>query len=190
MSSREEKALTAALLGTGGLVAVPGLIAAPMLGLLGFGSLGPGAESEVLIPTDERTFFLLICAFTVQASIRKTIKDFADAETPTGTVAALIQSLIGNVAAGSLFAMLQSAGMGGAGALALGTLLSGFGIGIAGIVGIAGLGLVGLALYKCLKAFFRKKRDEGGANEDEGNDDAKDGDKDSCGAEWTEAGRL
>ncbi|KAG6289763.1 hypothetical protein E4U46_002328 [Claviceps purpurea] len=150
MRSREEKALTAALLGTGGLVAVPGLIAAPMLGLLGFGSLGPGA----------------------------------------GTVAALIQSLIGNITAGSLFAMLQSAGMGGAGALALGTLLSGFGIGIAGIVGIAGLGLVGLALYKCLKAFFRKKRDEGGANEDEGNDDAKDGDKDSCGAEWTEAGRL
>ncbi|KAG6246315.1 hypothetical protein E4U23_004718 [Claviceps purpurea] len=148
MRSREEKALTAALLGTGGLVAVPGLIAAPMLGLLGFGSLGPGA----------------------------------------GTVAALIQSLIGNVAAGSLFAMLQSAGMGGAGALALGTLLSGFGIGIAGIVGITGLGLVGLALYKCLKAFFRKKRDEDGANEDEGNDDAKDGDKDSCGAEWIEAG--
>ncbi|KAG6191770.1 hypothetical protein E4U10_004421 [Claviceps purpurea] len=148
MRSREEKALTAALVGTGGLVAVPGLIAAPMLGLLGFGSLGPGA----------------------------------------GTVAALIQSLIGNVAAGSLFAMLQSAGMGGAGALALGTLLSGFGIGIAGIVGIAGLGLVGLALYKCLKAFFRKKRDEDGANEDEGNDDAKDGDKDSCGAEWIEAG--
>ncbi|KAG6212531.1 hypothetical protein E4U35_004838 [Claviceps purpurea] len=148
MRSREEKALTAALVGTGGLVAVPGLIAAPMLGLLGFGSLGPGA----------------------------------------GTVAALIQSLIGNVAAGSLFAILQSAGMGGAGALALGTLLSGFGIGIAGIVGIAGLGLVGLALYKCLKAFFRKKRDEDGANEDEGNDDAKDGDKDSCGAEWIEAG--
>ncbi|KAG6272835.1 hypothetical protein E4U47_002300 [Claviceps purpurea] len=180
MRSREEKALTAALLGTGGLVAVPGLIAAPMLGLLGFGSLGPGA--------DERTFFLLICAFTVQASIRKTIKDFADAETPTGTVAALIQSLIGNVAAGSLFAILQSAGMGGAGAMALGALLSGVGIGIAGIVGIAGLGLVGLALYKCLKAFFRKKRDEDGANEDEGNDDAKDGDKDSCGAEWIEAG--
>ncbi|KAG6240546.1 hypothetical protein E4U24_006461 [Claviceps purpurea] len=148
MSSREDKALTAALLGTGGLVAVPGLIAAPMLGLLGFGSLGPGA----------------------------------------GTVAALIQSLIGNITAASLFAMLQSAGMGGAGALALGTLLSGFGIGIAGIVGIAGLGLVGLALYKCLKAFFRKKRDEDGANEDEGNDDAKDGDKDSCGAEWIEAG--
>ncbi|CCE31416.1 uncharacterized protein CPUR_05269 [Claviceps purpurea 20.1] len=148
MRSREEKALTAALVGTGGLVAVPGLIAAPMLGLLGFGSLGPGA----------------------------------------GTVAALIQSLIGNITAASLFAMLQSAGMGGAGALALGTLLSGFGIGIAGIVGITGLGLVGLALYKCLKAFFRKKRDEDGANEDEGNDDAKDGDKDGCGAEWIEAG--
>ncbi|KAG6164492.1 hypothetical protein E4U51_005002 [Claviceps purpurea] len=148
MSSREDKALTAVLVGTGGLVAVPGLIAAPMLGLLGFGSLGPGA----------------------------------------GTVAALIQSLIGNVAAGSLFAILQSAGMGGAGAMALGTLLSGFGIGIAGIVGITGLGLVGLALYKCLKAFFRKKRDEDGANEDEGNDDAKGGDKDSCGAEWIEAG--
>ncbi|KAG6292917.1 hypothetical protein E4U09_003232 [Claviceps aff. purpurea] len=150
MSSREEKALTAALVGTGGLVAVPGLIAAPMLGLLGFGSLGPGA----------------------------------------GTVAALIQSLIGNITAASLFAMLQSAGMGGAGALALGTLLSGFGIGIAGIVGITGLGLVGLALYKFLKAFFRRKRDEDGADEDEGNDDAKDGDKDSCDAEWIEAGRL
>ncbi|KAG6314464.1 hypothetical protein E4U22_008751 [Claviceps purpurea] len=178
MRSREEKALTAALVGTGGLVAVPGLIAAPMLGLLGFGSLGPGA--------DERTFFLLICAFRLR--LHKTIKDFADAETPTGTVAALIQSLIGNVAAGSLFAILQSAGMGGAGAMALGALLSGVGIGIAGIVGIAGLGLVGLALYKCLKAFFRKKRDEDSADEDEGNDDAKDGDKDSCGAEWIEAG--
>ncbi|KAG6094542.1 hypothetical protein E4U31_006235 [Claviceps sp. LM219 group G6] len=121
-----------------------------MLGLLGFGSLGPAA----------------------------------------GTLAALIQSLIGNVTAGSLFAILQSAGMGGAGALALGSLLAGFGIGIAGIVGIAGLGLVGLALYKCLKAFLRKKRDEDGANKDEGNDDAKDGDKDSCDAEWIETGRV
>ncbi|KAG6020328.1 hypothetical protein E4U19_006428 [Claviceps sp. Clav32 group G5] len=148
MRSREEKALTAALVGAGGLVAVPGLVAAPMLGVLGFGSLGPGA----------------------------------------GTLAALIQSLIGNITAGGLFAMLQSAGMGGAGALALGTLISGFGIGIAGILGIAGVGLVGLALYKCLKAYLKKKGDKDGANEGEGNDYAKVGDK--CDAEWIETGRL
>lgn len=73
--------------------------------------------------------------------------------------------------------------MGGAGALAFGSILSGLGIGIVGIVGIAGLGLVGLALYKCLKAFLRKKGHKDGTNEGEGNDDAKDGDKDSCDAE-------
>ncbi|KAG6311358.1 hypothetical protein E4U22_002700 [Claviceps purpurea] len=105
MSSREEKALTAALLGTGGLVAVPGLIAAPMLGLLGFGSLGPGA------------------GFDYTRLSRTSLSP--DAETPTGTVAALIQSLIGNVAAGSLFATLQSAGMGGAGTVMVNAAVSG-----------------------------------------------------------------
>ncbi|KAG6113192.1 hypothetical protein E4U13_003965 [Claviceps humidiphila] len=123
MSSREDKALTAALVGAGVLVAAPGLVAAPMLGVLGFGSLGPGA----------------------------------------GTAAALIQSLIGNVARGSFFAMLQSAGMGGAGAMALNAIISG--------IGLTGAALV--ALYKCLKAFFGKKGDGDGADGYDGGDDAK-----------------
>ncbi|KAG5934230.1 hypothetical protein E4U59_006352 [Claviceps monticola] len=116
MSSWEDKALTAALVGAGGFVAAPGLIAAQILGALGFGSLGPGAR----------------------------------------TAAALIQSLIGNVARGSFFAMLQSAGMGGAGAMALNAIISG--------VGLTGAALV--ALYKCLETFFEKRGEEDGADED------------------------
>ncbi|KAG5973181.1 hypothetical protein E4U58_005532 [Claviceps cyperi] len=107
MRAREDKALTAALVGA------EVFVAAPMLEALGFGSLGPGA----------------------------------------GTMAALIQSLIGNVARGSFFAMLQSAGMGGAGAMALNAIIPG--------VGLAGAALV--VLLKCLKTFFGKRGDEDGA---------------------------
>lgn len=75
----------------------------------------------------------------------------------------MIQSLIGNVARGSFFAMLQSAGMGGAGAMALNAIISG--------IGLTGAALV--ALYKCLKAFFGKKGDGDGADGYDGGDDAK-----------------
>lgn len=37
----------------------------------------------------------------------------------TGSVAAIVQSVIGNVHAGSIFAYLQSAGMGGYGAIVI-----------------------------------------------------------------------
>ncbi|QPH00569.1 hypothetical protein C2857_004319 [Epichloe festucae Fl1] len=66
------------------VVAGPGIVAAPLLGASGFGSLGPIA----------------------------------------GSAAACVQSGIGNVVAGSAFATLQSAGMGGAGAAVVNGVVS------------------------------------------------------------------
>ncbi|KAK4113359.1 hypothetical protein N656DRAFT_778128 [Canariomyces notabilis] len=54
-----------------------------------------------------------------------------------GSIAAGVQSAIGNVAAGSVFATCQSAAMGGAGAATLASAAQGVGLGVAAAAGAA-----------------------------------------------------
>ena len=65
-----------------------------------------------------------------------------------GSTAAAVQASVGNVAAGGLFATLQSAGMGGAAALGTVVVISAVG------VGLAGLGAI--RLYHLAKTFTPK----------------------------------
>lgn len=69
-----------------------------------------------------------------------------------GTAAAAWQASIGNVAAGSLFATLQSAGMGGAAALGA---VVGVSIVSAGVIGLGGIGI-----YHLIKKLTRKSHDQ------------------------------
>ena len=68
-----------------------------------------------------------------------------------GTTAAAWQASVGNVAAGGLFATLQSAGMGGAAALGAVVGISAIG---AGLVGLGGIGI-----YHLIKKLTRKNNE-------------------------------
>ena len=76
----------------------PWLLTAPFLGFLGFGAAGPVAGKFPNVHFSITDMPLLIASFSV------------------GSIASWIQSIISPVAGGSLFAILQSAGMGGFGA--------------------------------------------------------------------------
>ncbi|KAJ0419474.1 hypothetical protein BJY00DRAFT_164539 [Aspergillus carlsbadensis] len=91
--------LATSLIG-GVVVAVPGIVAAPVLAIAGFGAGG------------------------VQA----------------GSIAAAVQGTIGNVAAGSAFATLQSAGAAGAGAAVVNGVVQG--AALVGTIGNVGVGWV------------------------------------------------
>lgn len=77
------------------MVAAPGLVSAPLLGVAGF-TPHVGRDS----------------------------------------LAAVVQSMIGNVAAGSAFALLQSAGAGGEGLAIVNAIVQGAGCGFAGITAV------------------------------------------------------
>jgi hypothetical protein len=90
------------------------LAAKVILGLIGFSPLGPVAGKSL-----------------IEASRHIVVPSHAEY---AGSIAAAIQALIGNVAAGSLFALLQSLAMGGA----LGGALGAIGGIVGGIIGAIG----------------------------------------------------
>lgn len=96
------------------IIAVPALVAGPLLGILGFGAVGitAGQSLEVVPCLD-------------------TFTDFS------GSAAAGIQSGIGSVVAPGLFATLQSAGAGGYGVAAVHTVVQAAGALVAA-AGVAG----------------------------------------------------
>ncbi|KAF7869693.1 hypothetical protein EAF04_004477 [Stromatinia cepivora] len=71
-----------------------------------------------------------------------------------GSLAAITQSIIGNVSAGSIFAIFQSAGMAGSGLMALNGI----------VVGIAALALALAVVVVVVKRMDREKRKEGEKN--------------------------
>jgi hypothetical protein len=91
------------------------VLAPALLGILGFGAIGPVAgkfppQAEVASNTVERQ----------------------------GTLAALIQALIGNVAAGSAFAIAQSIAMGGAVPAVVSAICAALGVGVGAAAAGAG----------------------------------------------------
>ncbi|KAK1765936.1 hypothetical protein QBC33DRAFT_120791 [Phialemonium atrogriseum] len=97
-------------------LAFPAAISAPILGALGFGAGGIVAGKFLLVPSPLR--FLTFH--------------------PKGSFAAWLHSLVGNAAAGGAFAVLQSAGMAGYGAVVVNgavQIAGGLGVVIAAAVG-------------------------------------------------------
>lgn len=108
-----------AVVGSGLLVAaVPAVVTAPALAAAGFGSLGPVAGWSPAPPESSPRVWMRLANAVI-----------------TGTVAAGVQSWIGNVAGGSLFATFQSAAMGGSGAAAVAGAAQGAGATVAAIGG-------------------------------------------------------
>lgn len=95
---QEHRLQTALLAASGATLLFPGLMAAPVLAVLGWGSAGVRAGMYL----DKLT---LLGKWTVDVGI--------------GSIAAGIHASIGNVVAGGAFATLQSAGMGGYGTAAV-----------------------------------------------------------------------
>ncbi|KAI1087620.1 hypothetical protein F5B19DRAFT_61731 [Rostrohypoxylon terebratum] len=90
---------TAAYSAAGVALLVPGIIAAPALAAAGFGAAGPIAGT-----------------FTYFSTRRLPNSNITNTSYHAGSIAAGAQASAGNIAAGSLFATLQSAGMAGYGA--------------------------------------------------------------------------
>lgn len=108
-----------AVVGSGLLVAaVPAVVTAPALAAAGFGSLGPVAGWSPAPPESSPRVWMRLANAVI-----------------TGTVAAGVQSWIGNVVGGSLFATFQSAAMGGSGAAAVAGAAQGAGATVVAIGG-------------------------------------------------------
>jgi hypothetical protein len=87
-------------------VLAPGLIALPLLGVIGFGPLGPVAGKS----------FSHCCSHCCLSFLHKEYHMETRANSVnTGSAAAALQAGVGNVVAPSAFAIMQSAAMGGYG---------------------------------------------------------------------------
>ena len=100
----------------GVLIMCPWLLTAPLLGLLGFSAAGPVAGGKANIIMHNLYTWL---TFAI------------------GSIAAMIQSTMSPVAAGSLFAILQSAGMGGSGAIIVNGATAAVGASVGAIAAIS-----------------------------------------------------
>ncbi|KAJ5938595.1 hypothetical protein N7466_001729 [Penicillium verhagenii] len=101
------------------VVGAPGLASAPLLAMAGVTPAGIQAATRVVVVT---TIGVIICVSPglVTGPILATL-GFAPGGIKAVSTAALIHSGIGNIAAGSLMAISQSAGAGGAGLAVLNT---------------------------------------------------------------------
>ena len=103
----------ATILAGGVLLAAPGIVTAPILGIAGFGGQGVVGGKVYTSPN---------AATCPKHYDRQFITSYL------GSIAAGVQSVLGNVIGGGAFATLQSAGMGGYGLASVNAVFQGAGV--------------------------------------------------------------